>query len=164
MTAQAQSKGKSISQYQIRDLKDLITTPKATLCITDSIAKAMQLYRIYNNPYLVMVDEEDKVIGILREDTLLEYCYDLLQRTTGATSSRYELAYHDLSSFVQKTSPILKLEDGLDKVINYVLNTKFNLFPIVDDNEKLMGTIGCRDLLEGHNEGIIEIVKINKTK
>jgi len=126
--------------------------------VTDSIAKAMQLFTIYNNPYLVMVDEADKVIGILREDTLLEYCYNLLQKTTGATSSRYELAYHDLSRFVQKTSPILKLDDDLDKMINYILNTRFNLFPISDDNEKLIGTIGCRDLLEGHNDGIVEII------
>lgn len=159
MTTLAQSNSTSISQLQIKDLKDLITTPRVTLSITDSIAKAMQLYKIYNTPYLVMVDEADKVIGILREDTVLEYCYGLLQRTTGATSSRYELAYHDLSSFVQKTSPVLKLDNRLDRVIKYILNTKFNLFPISDENEKLLGTIGCRDLLEGHNEGIIEIIK-----
>lgn len=159
MTAQVQSNSTSISQLKILDLKNLITTPQATLSIKDSIAKAMQLYKIYNNPYLVMVDEEDKVIGILREDTLLEYCYELLQKTTGATSSRYELAYHDLSTFVQKTSPVLKMDDSLGQVIKYVLNTRFNLFPIVDDNHKLLGTIGCRDLLEGHNEGIIEIIK-----
>ena len=159
MTAQVLSNSTNISQLKISDLKDLINTPQATLAITDSIAKAMQLFKIYNNPYLVMTDTEDKVIGILREDTLLEYCYDLLQKTTGATSSRYELAYHDLSSFVQKTSPILRLDDSVDKVIKYVLNTRFNLFPIADDNEKLIGTIGCRDLLEGHNDGIVEIVR-----
>ena len=162
MTAQVQSKGTSISQLKITDLKNLITTPQATLSIKDSIAKTMQLYKIYNNPYLVMVDEEDKVIGILREDTVLEYCYELLQRTTGATSSRYELAYQDLSNFVQKTSPVLRMNDSVNQVIKYVLNTRFSLFPIVDDNEKLIGTIGCRDLLEGHNDGIVEIVKKNK--
>ena len=161
MTSQAPASYTNISKLKVADMKDLIKTPNATLSIKDSIAKAMQSYKMFNNPYLVMTDVEDRVIGILREDTVLEYCYGLLQKTTGATSSRYELAYHDLSDFVQKTSPVLKMDDSLDKVIEYVLNTRFSLFPIADDNEKLIGTIGCRDLLEGHGTGIVEITKKN---
>lgn len=158
MTSETVAK-KNISQLEIKDLQGLISTPKATLSVTDSIARAMQLFKIFNMPYLVMLDQQDKVIGVLREDIVLEYCYKLLQRTTGTTNSRYELAYHDLSKFVQNTSPVLKLNDSIEKIIGYILNTRYNLFPIVDDNQRLIGTLGCRDLLEGHSEGIIEITK-----
>jgi len=160
MTSQATAPATNITNLKVSDLKELIKVPNATLSINDSIAKAMQAYKIFNNPYMVMKDEEDKVVGILREDTVLEYCYELLQRTTGSTNSRYELAYHYLSDFVQNTSPVLALDDSLNQVIDYVLNTRFNLFPVADADGKLVGTIGCRDLLEGHDTGIIEINKI----
>jgi len=159
MTSLAKATSTNISTLKVNDMMSLIKTPEAVLSIHDSIAKAMQQFKLHNNPYLVMVDENDKVIGILREDTVLEYCYELLQKSSGSTHSRYELACHDLADFVQKTSPVLKLNDELDQFIEYILNTRFNLFPVADGQGRLIGTIGCRDLLEGHESGIIEITK-----
>ncbi|NND80392.1 MAG: CBS domain-containing protein [Maribacter sp.] len=142
-----------------QSIEKLITKAKGTVYVNDSIARAMQLYHIHNVPYLVMVDQNDKVIGMLRKDTILEYCYKLLSRTTGITGSRYELAYHNLSDFIQNTSPVLKITDPIKKVIDFVLNTGFNVFPVVDEYNKLVGTIGCRDILEGHVDGIIKLTK-----
>lgn len=143
-----------VAQFLIDDLRDFLTPVDKTISIEYPIANAMQLYKRRRKPYLVITENDDtSVIGVLREDTLLEYCYDKLRETTGKTNSRYFLACTNLTTFRQDTSPVLRVSESVDRIFYYIRYTKFSIFPVVDEQGKLLGTIGCRELIDAFSSG-----------
>lgn len=145
----------TVASMKLQSLKSLITTDYMTVPHSQTLLRAIQLFKISKAHHLV-VTKDEKPIGILMKESLFEYCYDLLKKTTGLTESNYELAYHKVEDLEQLLSPVFHLSDDFSIAVDRVLNTKFFCFPILDDDDQLLGTLSCKDIVEGYFDGSIK--------
>ncbi|MBT8219765.1 MAG: CBS domain-containing protein [Bacteroidia bacterium] len=148
----------SAASVKLKSLESLLTSTKDSMTVpyNQTLLRAVQLFKI-NKAHHLVVMKEDKPIGILMKESLFEYCYDILKKTTGLTETKFELAYHKIEDLEQLISPVLHTSDDLPSALDRLLNTKFFCMPVVDDNDQLLGILSCKDIIEGYLSGKIQI-------
>lgn len=130
-------------------IKKIMTTDVISLHPKDTMVKAREIFRTKNIHHIPVVDDKNKVVGIISSQD-----YNKLQNTfTFFKTSRSE-EYNDAimksmlaGEVMIKQLAILKPEDTLKKAANYFRENRFHAIPIVDDTNKLVGIVTTFDLL-----------------
>jgi len=129
---------KSVKQY--RPITDYMTRDVYTLSPGQSIVEAMDMFIEMKISGAPVKSEDGKVAGILSEIDCMKIMVD---------EAYYNLPHGRISvDQYMSTNPqtLLDTMDVLDCAQKF-LSTHFRRFPIVDVNDKLVGTISRRDIL-----------------
>ena len=132
-------KPEKVKKY--KPVTDYMTKEVITFHPDQSIAEAMDMFLENKISGAPVVDESEKIVGILSEIDCLKIMVDE--------------AYHNLphgkitvSQYTSnKISSVLITSDVLD-VASKFLSTHFRRFPVVDENGKLCGQVSRRDILK----------------
>jgi len=132
-------KEKAVNKY--RPVTDYMTKEVVTFHPDQSIAEAMDTFlelRISGAP---VVDENERIVGILSEIDCLKIMVDE--------------AYHNLphgkitvSQYMSERISSVSIDADVLDVASKFLNTHFRRFPVVDQNGKLCGQVSRRDILK----------------
>lgn len=140
----------------IETAKELIYTKLPVVHLQDSLEKANQLMNeSYMDEALVVSDTEHKnVVGIITSsDIVLTYNRKLSEMNFGDTDDRIDiptdtsvLGAIQLQKLIEKDLLLLHPDDSLRKIVDAIVHSKRNLFPVVDELHHLHGIILLNDI------------------
>ncbi len=142
---------------EITTAKDLMYTQIPTVFATDTLDKALQLM---NNSFMdeaVIIDNSPahRVLGIITSsDIVFAYNRKLSElyyseqemETSQQPADRSVLQKLDLLRLVEKDLVTLHPDDTLGAIVEAVIKSKRNIFPVVDEHQKLQGIILLNDI------------------
>lgn len=136
--------------------KDVMTKKVYAVRSDDLVSKAVNLICKHNIAGLPIVDEGNKVVGVVSEKDLLSKMYpgyDEFQRDpVGAMDfEKMELNYYDVSKLkvkeVMSSPPITATPDTpVLKIGSMMILNKIRRIPIVDESGKLLGIVSQGDI------------------
>jgi chloride channel protein, CIC family len=141
---------------EIKTAKDLMYTQIPVVHLEDNLEKANKLMNdSFMDEALILDDSPEKrVIGIITSsDVVLMYNRKLSEMNYGdqadkesAPSDFSVLKALDLNRLVEKDLVTLHPDDTLRKVVDAIIKSKRNIFPVVDDNQELHGMLLLNDI------------------
>lgn len=129
---------KSVHQY--RPITDYMTRDVYTLSPDQSIAEAMDMFLEMKISGAPVKSEDGKIAGILSEIDCMRVLVD--EAYHNLPTGRISVSNY-MSTNPQTLSDTMDVLDCAQKF----LSTNFRRFPVVDVNDKLVGTISRRDIL-----------------
>ncbi|MCY3410993.1 MAG: CBS domain-containing protein [Candidatus Heimdallarchaeota archaeon] len=123
-----------VNEVQIDDDFIKIKADDTIISVAKAIAKA-------GVPDAVVVDESDKVLGILDD-------YDIVSKVLAEEKDPKVMTAKD----VMYAPPLVKLDFDLDKVYEIMQQMEASMLPVVDNDLKLLGVITLNDVLEDAKE------------
>ena len=108
--------------------------------VSESITarEAAQMMRDYNIPDLVVVDNNDKPLGIVTESILVR------EILADSNKNPDEIKVKDI---MKKVEPI-DIDDDFLKAANYIAQERISVLPVVEEG-KLVGVLSITDVLLG---------------
>lgn len=141
---------------EIKTARDLMYTQISVVLLEDNLEKANQLMNdsFMDEALIIDTSPEKRVIGIITSsDVVLTYNRKLSEMNYGdqaekeSTPSDFNvLRALNLSLLVEKDLITIHPEDSLRTVVDAVIKSKRNIFPVVDDEQKLHGIILLNDI------------------
>jgi len=148
-------------------VKDIMTTPVVTVKSQDSFKKVVKLLDQNDFSGLVVVDEEEKVLGIISERDILKYTrwivgqpvkdpYKLMDDEIEAAHVSGQRGL-DVIEFIASayaeavmTPKVIKIEEDafVLEVIHLMNEKKINRVPVVDRSGKLKGIVTRADIVK----------------
>lgn len=122
--------------------KDLVTVHPST-----SLDEVHKLFAAHSFHHIPVVDNGQKLKGIISKQDLLKVAFNLARKTGGKTYS--DMKYHSmLVEEVMTNDPIqLDPDDTIGLAADIFLANKFHSLPIVEQDE-LVGIVTTHDLLK----------------
>ncbi|MCX7909365.1 MAG: CBS domain-containing protein [Ignavibacteria bacterium] len=112
----------------------------------DTLRKALDLIRIEKIRHIPVV-ENGKYVGMIEEKRLNEYIrkkiYDPEEEIEDAEFSTIS----DFDYLVNRNVPILFIGDSILKALELFIKKKGDCFPVVDNDQNLIGVVSYIDLL-----------------
>ncbi|MDO4839746.1 MAG: CBS and ACT domain-containing protein [Desulfovibrionaceae bacterium] len=124
-----------------------MTKEPVSVLPTTSLAKCQKLLKMHNIRRLPVVDEDNHVIGILSDRDV----------KSASPSKASSLEVHEMNYLlaevkakdIMATNPItVKSEDSIADVARLMLDEKVGGFPVVDDENHLIGVITDQDIFK----------------
>ncbi len=124
-----------------------MTKEPVSVLPTTSLAKCQKLLKMHNIRRLPVVDEDNHVIGILSDRDV----------KSASPSKASSLEVHEMNYLlaevkakdIMATNPItVKSEDSIADVARMMLDEKVGGFPVVDDENHLIGVITDQDIFK----------------
>ncbi len=109
-----------------------------------TILKAVEVILQHSVSGLCVVDDNDKLVGVLSE---LDCLRAIVERIYVNKQASAGYVYEAMTKDVQ----VNKLNDDIISVATSMLNNKHRRRPVMDDNE-LIGQVTCRQILGAINE------------
>jgi len=114
----------------------LMTTDYISCAQTDTIGRAMEVFRGSDDPldnisYIYVTDEGEKLLGVLTLRDLILNPPEVL-----------------VSNLMKRDVVRLKVDDSLEQVAETFIRYKFLTIPVVDEHDRLEGIITLRDGVE----------------
>lgn len=130
-----------------KPIKEIMTTRLVTILPS---TKAIQVKRIFEKNsfhHLPVVDEDERLLGIISKEDLFKVSYILSLNTSGETYS--SLSYRSITANELMTHYPLALDpdDTIGLAADIILANKFHALPIIEDG-KLVGLVTSHDLLK----------------
>lgn len=125
-------------------VKDFMTEKKEIVTPNDSIITAVELMVENDKGSVVVVDEDDKVVGIFTERDLLRHYL----------MSQSKFLYMSVSE-VMSTPPItIGPEDYLTSAFRLMAEKNIRHLPVVDGEMRIVGFLSWKDMFEWCSERI----------
>jgi len=99
--------------------------------------------------HLLVIDESNKLQGVISRNDLLEEFASLLLLSSGKTYSDLELRSKRASDIMTKDPHVVQKEDSIDLAIEYLLQKSFHCVPVLEE-DKPVGILTAFDLLKGY--------------
>ena len=141
---------------EIKTARDLMYTQIPVVHLDDNLEKANKLMNDSFMDEALVVDDspEQRVLGIITSsDVVLTYNRKLSEMNYGDQDARQStpsdssvLRALNLHGLVEKDLVTLHPEDNLRTVVNAIIKSKRNIFPVVDEEQTLHGIILLNDI------------------
>ncbi len=143
-------------------IKEIMTSEVITVSTGDSVEKCAKLLQEHNISGLPVVDEEDRVVGMVTEG-------DLIRRASRVKAPGYLEILGGLiylgspGKFVDELQRAMALEAGLlmsknlisikpdetlEKAATLMVKNSINRLPVIDDEGNLVGIVARRDIMK----------------
>jgi len=143
---------------EIKNARDLMYTQIPVVIPSDNLEKANKLMNDSFMDEALVVDDskQKKVIGIITSsDVVLTYNRKLSEMnhgeqdgSSGTPSDSSVLMALDLERLVEKDLVTIHPEDTLGMLVRAIIRSKRNIFPVVDEENKLHGIILLNEIRE----------------
>ena len=120
-----------------------VTIPKE-MCLQD----VMNTMDYRHLSHLIVVNEDEDMVGVISKEDLLKRTRRLLIETTGKTFSSMELNSIEAGDIMSKDITSVAPDDPVDYAVELLLKKQFHCLPVVD-NGKPIGIVTFFDLLKG---------------
>lgn len=136
--AKAPEPPKTVHQY--KPITDYMTKDVYTLTPDQSIAEAMDMFLEKKISGAPVVNERGRIVGILSEIDCMRILVD---------EAYFNLPHGTIIVAKYMSETVQTLHDSMDVLdcAQKFLATNFRRFPVVNSNEKLVGTISRRDIM-----------------
>lgn len=152
-------------------VEDYMRTPAITASIMTTFKEAVGIMMKYNVNSLVIVDDENKVVGILSSWDFVEYIVpDYLEEdkhlaafeSSDMFKTRIkQLANDPIGKFMRKRVHTIKKENSLMETATILSEFHVRQMPVVDDDGAPIGYINCSDIKKAISN-VMESSDINK--
>ena len=135
-----------IKNYHLAEIAEKCDSISAKATVMDFVGTVRQK----NIEAMPVLDDEDKVIGVVTEKDLIK-----LIKIEGITSNYpivekslpKEVLAQPITAIMTPEPVILKETDSMESAMNMILNHDFRRVIIVDDNGRLVGKIRIADII-----------------
>ncbi|NLO19893.1 MAG: CBS domain-containing protein [Ignavibacteria bacterium] len=127
-------------------VEEIMTKDVFSVELDDTIHKADEIMREESVRQVPVIDE-NKLIGLITERTLMEYS---LRQLYDFDDEFGEIGYNKINDFqdvMAKNVRIIYPEDSLHKALELMAKYKTDCLPVVDWNNNLVGIITSIDIL-----------------
>jgi CBS-domain-containing membrane protein len=135
-------------------IKHIMNQHATTVNINDELSAAQMKFTSEHLTHLVVVDNENKVVGLLSQKYLyktrsprkvvsevMEYRPDLLRDGADTFYTKDMLDSYILERIMQARPLTLGLEDTLAEAILHMANKKLGCIPVVDNENRIQGVL-----------------------
>ncbi len=128
-------------------VSSIMTTKLQTVRPGDSVHKVMEIFRQFGFHHIPVVDEGEKLVGIISREDFLRISYELSLSTSSQTYSK--VTYRSMKvEEVMTTNPIsLEPEDTIGLAADIFLANEFHALPVIED-QTIVGIVTTHDLLQ----------------
>jgi len=128
-------------------VSSIMTTQLETVRPDDSVYKVMEIFRQFGFHHIPVVEEGEKLVGIISREDFLRISYELSLSTSSQNFSK--ITYRTMKvEEVMTTEPIsLEPEDTIGLAADMFLANEFHALPVVEGNT-LVGLVTTHDLLQ----------------
>ena len=120
-------------------VSDVMTKGVLTLTPTDSFDAAIELMTRHDYQYVIVTDDENKVIGVISQR-------DIVGSRWKITDWRTKRVHHAM-----RGNPVtVTFRTPLVDAITVMITEKVNCLPVVRDNEQFCGTLTSTEIMKSH--------------
>lgn len=131
-------------KFVFMKVKDAMTHEVRTVTTRTTAGELRRLFEQYDyNCFPVL--EEDKLVGVV---TKFDFLKTLVFQPTSMTPAYDELMKKPVSDFMTRTPFFVDPEQPLTRVLQLMIETRKNSFPVLDEKGHLVGIITYSDLLK----------------
>jgi len=133
-------------------VKDRMTPNPVTITVNTSLKEALDLVRSKPFRHLPVLDEDDKLVGIVTEKSLV-YASPTPTTTLSVFEVDYILSRTKVGQVIQ--GPVITVEPDLpiEEAARVMIDQRIGCLPVVED-EKLVGIISDTDIFRVFVEGL----------
>lgn len=140
----------SVDRIYLKGMVDSKSTPFQTINENDTVARAISLFKHNKTSKIVVLDKNEKLVGILSYYDLVPYMIAPGQRKKGGRGSDERNTFKNakVKNYMQKTLQILTEEKTAADAIDMILEKGGGSVIVVDDTEQPLGVITTRNILD----------------
>lgn len=130
-------------------VKDIMTNSVITLSPDDYVTKVEEIFKTNNIHHIPIVDEDNKVVGIISKTDFLMACQSLTFYNKDFKDEKNQRLFRSLLTSDLMTKQVAKLneEDSVMVAAGIFKENLFHALPIVNANNKLVGIVSMLDLI-----------------
>jgi CBS domain-containing protein len=128
-------------------VSSIMTTHMVTVHLKDTARKVREVFKNHSFHHIPVVDEGDKLVGIISKEDFFRIAYLLSLDSTGRTYTHKVYEHLTAEQFMTKYPVQLDPDDSIGLAADIFMANKFHALPIVEDG-RLVGLITSHDLLQ----------------
>jgi acetoin utilization protein AcuB len=127
---------------------DVMTRDVVTVSQHKSLADAIALLAIHRFHHLIVTNADGKLVGVVSDRDLL-----------GAVARKPDWQSCEVSQIMTANPVIVCPETPLSTAVSEMLSMKFNSFPVMGENETVIGILTSTDLLRSYQK-MVELMQM----
>jgi CBS domain-containing protein len=134
---------------QYLEIKDLMTSPVVTVHPSDKMEKAAEIFEHKPFHHIPVVDDEQKVVGILSRHDYYKIlnAFTVFSTENSRRSNDTILKALLARDVMTKQLATVNVTDQVEKAVGIFRENLFHALPVVNDQRQLVGIITTYDLL-----------------
>ncbi len=141
-------------------IKEIMTTDLITVGKQETVVDIKEKFDTYPFHHLLVVDEGNRLAGIISKSDFYRFAYNLSQQTTGKTWSKKKMGSLIAKDLMTPTLYTLDPDDKVGLAADLLLSNKFHAIPVVEIDQ-LVGILTTFDLLAyGYNKTVEQIAGV----
>ena len=124
-----------------------MTTELVTIKPQEKIKEIKTLFEKNNFHHLLVVDDNNVLVGIISKEDFYKFTYTLSLQTTGKTWSAIKYETIEARDIMTKSPFVLDPDDTVGLAADLFLANQFHALPVVEIND-LVGILTTHDLLQ----------------
>jgi CBS domain-containing protein len=132
-----------MEQFVFLKVKDVMTHEVKSVSPGTTAGRLRELFERYDYNCFPVV-ENDRLVGVV---TKFDFLKTLLFRPSSMTPNYHVLMERPVSDFMSRTPFYVHPDHPLTRVLELMIETRKNSFPVLDDREYLVGIITYSDVL-----------------
>lgn len=137
-------------------INEVMTTKLITIPSKEKIKDIKALFEENNFHHLLVVDERNKLVGIISKEDFYKFTYSLTLETTGKTWSTIKYDTIRAKDLMTESPFVLDPDDTIGLAADLFLANQFHALPVVEVNE-LVGILTTFDLLKYSFKSAVKI-------
>ena len=129
-----------------KSVAELMTANPLFVRREQTLKDAHDLMRTKNIRHIPVLDEQDKLVGVLTQKKMIATVMGLLAKYGTSTLERKE-KQQIIGELMDTDFATVQPQQSLAEVISYFLKNKHGCLPVVDDNEQLLGILTSSDFV-----------------
>lgn len=129
-----------------KSVAELMTANPLFVRREQTLKDAHDLMRTKNIRHIPVLDEQDKLVGVLTQKKMIATVMGLLAKYGTSALERKE-KQQIIGELMDTDFATVQPQQSLAEVISYFLKNKHGCLPVVDDNEQLLGILTSSDFV-----------------
>ncbi|MEE1999890.1 CBS domain-containing protein [Alkalimonas sp. MEB108] len=129
-----------------KSVAELMTSNPLFVRREQTLKDAHDLMRTKNIRHIPVLDEQDKLVGVLTQKKMIATVMGLLAKYGTSALERKE-KQQIIGELMDTDFATVKPQQSLAEVISYFLKNKHGCLPVVDDNDQLLGILTSSDFV-----------------
>ena len=129
-----------------KNVAELMTANPLFVRREQTLKDAHDLMRTKNIRHIPVLDEQDKLVGVLTQKKMIATVMGLLAKYGTSALERKE-KQQIIGELMDTDFATVKPQQSLAEVISYFLKNKHGCLPVVDDNDQLLGILTSSDFV-----------------
>ncbi|MCC5825758.1 MULTISPECIES: CBS domain-containing protein [Alkalimonas] len=129
-----------------KHVAELMTANPLFVRRDQTLKDAHDLMRTKNIRHIPVLDEQDKLVGVLTQKKMIATVMGLLAKYGTSALERKE-KQQIIGELMDTDFATVQPQQSLAEVISYFLKNKHGCLPVVDENEQLLGILTSSDFV-----------------